>query len=126
MVLSPLPVAARTILIAKVSANAAVLGLAILTLNVASGVVWPLILGAQPGPALGSFQSLPAWWLTIVAASAVSLRFSTHRPGIHGAAVAAAHVSASLGGSATRRVRIVSLRLLCSTVNHHARSDGRT
>jgi hypothetical protein len=69
MVLSPLPVAARTILIAKVSANAAVLGLAILTLNAASGVVLPLILGPQPGPALGFFQSLPAWWFTIVAAS---------------------------------------------------------
>jgi hypothetical protein len=69
MVLSPLPVAPHTILIAKVSANAAVLGLAILTLNVASGVVLPLILGAQPGPALGFFQSLPAWWFTIVAAS---------------------------------------------------------
>jgi hypothetical protein len=69
MVLSPLPVAARTILIAKVSANAAVLGLAILTLNVASGVVLPLILGPEPGPALGFFQSLPAWWFTIVAAS---------------------------------------------------------
>ncbi|MGO9337938.1 MAG: hypothetical protein ACLPY1_10565 [Terracidiphilus sp.] len=69
LVLSPLPVATHTILIAKVSANAAVLGLAIITLNGASGVVMPLIMGAQPGPALGFFQSLPAWWFTIVAAS---------------------------------------------------------
>jgi len=69
MVLSPLPVAPRTILMAKVSANFAVLGLAILTLNVAPGIILPLILGAQPGPVLGLFQSLPAWWFTIVAAS---------------------------------------------------------
>jgi hypothetical protein len=69
MVLSPLPVAPRTILIAKISANLAVLGLAILTLNVASGVMVPLIIGTQPGPLLGFFQSLPAWCFTIVAAS---------------------------------------------------------
>ena len=69
MVLSPLPIAPRTILFAKVSASVAVLGLAILTLNVASGVMLPLLLGVQPGPALGFFQSLPAWWFTIVAAS---------------------------------------------------------
>jgi hypothetical protein len=70
MVLSPLPIAPRTILFAKVSASAAVLGLAIVTLNVASGIVLPLLLGAQPGPAWGFFQSLPAWWFAIVAASA--------------------------------------------------------
>jgi hypothetical protein len=29
----------------------------------------PLIMGAQPGPALGFFQSLPAWWFTITAAT---------------------------------------------------------
>lgn len=69
MVLSPLPVAPRTILLAKASASAAVLGLAILTLNVASGIMLPLLLGVLPGPALGFFQSLPAWWFTIIAAS---------------------------------------------------------
>jgi hypothetical protein len=70
MVLSPLPVAPRTILFAKMAASAAVMGLAIATLNVASGVMLPLILGAQPGPALGFFQSFPVWWLTLLAASA--------------------------------------------------------
>ena len=70
MVLSPLPVAPYKILFAKVSASAAVMGLAILTLNVASGIILPLLVGAQPGPAWGFFQSLPAFWFTIVAASA--------------------------------------------------------
>jgi len=70
MVLSPLPLTPRLILTAKITASCAVLGLAILTLNVASGVMLPLILGAQSGPALGAFQTLPAWWFTIVAASA--------------------------------------------------------
>ena len=70
MVLSPLPIAPHTILFAKVSASGAVLGLAILTLNVASGVILPLLMGAQPGPAWGFFQSLPSWWFTIIAASA--------------------------------------------------------
>ena len=69
MVLSPLPIAPRTILLAKLAASIAVLGLAVFTLNVASGLMLPLILGAQPGPALGQFQSIPAWWLAIVAAS---------------------------------------------------------
>ena len=70
MVLSPLPIAPRTILFAQVSASAAVLGIAIVTLNGASGIILPLLLGVQPGPALGFFQSFPAWWFTIVAASA--------------------------------------------------------
>jgi hypothetical protein len=70
MILSPLPVAPRTILLAKISASAAVMGLAILTLNAASGLILPALLGAQPGPAWGFFQSFPAWWFTLIAASA--------------------------------------------------------
>jgi len=70
MVLSPLPVAPHTILLAKMAASAAVSGLAILALNVASGVILPLLLGVQPGPAWGFIQSLAAYWFTVVAASA--------------------------------------------------------
>ena len=47
MVLSPLPVAPRTILFAKVAALCAVLSIAILALNVATGVICPLLLGSQ-------------------------------------------------------------------------------
>jgi hypothetical protein len=69
MVLSPLPVAPHTILVAKVSASAAVLCIAIFTLNAASGAVLSLLVGAQPGPAWGFFQSFAAWWFSIFAAS---------------------------------------------------------
>jgi len=70
MVLSSLPIAPRTILLAKMAASIGVLGLAVFTLNVASGLMLPLILGAQPGPVLGQFQSIPAWWFALIAASA--------------------------------------------------------
>jgi hypothetical protein len=70
MVLSPLPIAPHTILFAKIAAAAAVLGLAIVTLNAASGVVLSLLLGVQPGPAWGFVQSFAAYWFTILAASA--------------------------------------------------------
>ena len=70
MVLSPLPVAPRTILFAKVAALCAVLSIAILALNVATGVICPLLLGSQHSSILGFFQSFAAYWFTMVAASA--------------------------------------------------------
>ena len=69
MVLSPLPVAPQTILFAKVSASGALVGLAILALNFASGSAWSLILGSRRG-GLGFLQLCSAWWLTMIAASA--------------------------------------------------------
>jgi hypothetical protein len=70
MVLSPLPVFPRTILFAKVAASCAVLGLAILALNAFSGLICPLLLGAQHGTTLGRIQSFAAYWFTMAAASA--------------------------------------------------------
>jgi len=70
MVLSPLPVAPHTILAAKVCASAAVLGIAILTLNVASGILLPLLLGPMHGSDWSFFRALPAFWFTLIAASA--------------------------------------------------------
>ncbi len=69
MVLSPLPVAPRMILFAKVAASAALVGLAIVTLNFATGVAWPLFLGSQHDSNWGFFQSFAAYWLTMVVAS---------------------------------------------------------
>lgn len=66
MVLSPLPVAPRTILFAKIAASAAILGLAILSLNCASSFAWSLILAGMPG----ALRFFPAWWLAMIAASA--------------------------------------------------------
>jgi hypothetical protein len=69
MVLSPLPVAPRTILFAKVAASAALLGLAVLTLNFATGITWPLLIGSQHDSNWGFFQSFAAYWVTMVGAS---------------------------------------------------------
>lgn len=66
MVLSPLPIAPRTILFAKVAASAAIIGIAILALNCASSFAWSLILEGFPG----ARRFLPAWWFTMAAASA--------------------------------------------------------
>lgn len=65
MVLSPLPVAPRTILFAKVAASGAILGLAVLTLNFASGIALPLIMGGGAR----FFQIVAAYWFTIIAAT---------------------------------------------------------
>jgi hypothetical protein len=65
MVLSPLPVRPRTILFAKVAASGALLGLAILALNAASGFAWPLVLAGFPG----ILQFCPAYWATLIASS---------------------------------------------------------
>ena len=69
MVLSPLPVAPHTILLAKVAASGSLLGIAVLTLNFASGVICPLLLAAQHGSGWGFFQSFAAYWFTMIAAS---------------------------------------------------------
>jgi hypothetical protein len=69
MVLSPLPVAPRTILFAKVAASAALLGLAVLTLNFATGIAWPLLIGSQHDSNWGFFQAFGAYWFTMAAAS---------------------------------------------------------
>jgi hypothetical protein len=69
MILSPLPVAPRTILLAKVAASAALLGLAILGLNFATGFAWPLLIGSQHDSIWGFFQSFAAYWFTMAAAS---------------------------------------------------------
>lgn len=69
MVLSPLPLASHTILFAKVAASASIIGIAIVTLNCASGLLLPLLLDGQSGPRYGIFQALPAWGFTLIAAS---------------------------------------------------------
>jgi hypothetical protein len=69
MVLSPLPVAPLNILFAKVTASAAVLGLAIVMLNVATGVVFPMLLGTLRSSNWAFFQTFAAYWFTMIASS---------------------------------------------------------
>lgn len=68
MVLSPLPVSASTVLLAKVSASIAMLGLATLALNFATGIACPLALAAQQRSHWGFFRSFSAYWFTMIAA----------------------------------------------------------
>lgn len=63
MVLSPLPVRTRMILFAKVAASAAILGLAILTLNFATSVAVSLVLGGF----LRFLRVFAAYWFTMAA-----------------------------------------------------------
>lgn len=67
MVLAPLPVAPSTILSAKIAATATLLGLAVLTLNCASGIICPLRLAHSSN--WGFFQSFAAYWVTMILAS---------------------------------------------------------
>jgi hypothetical protein len=68
-VLGPLPVRPRTILLAKLSATCALLGVAILSLNFASSCAWALVFGGSAGY-LGMARFFFAFWFTIVSASA--------------------------------------------------------
>jgi hypothetical protein len=65
MVLSPLPIRPLTVLLAKVSASGAIVGMSILALNIGSGFAWPLVLAGFPGV----LRFCPAYWFTMVAAS---------------------------------------------------------
>ncbi len=69
MVLSPLPLTPRTILLAKIAASASIIGIAIATLNCASGLLLPFLLGVSTGGAVRFFLFCPAWWFTLIAAS---------------------------------------------------------
>jgi hypothetical protein len=69
MVLSPLPIAPHTILLAKVTSSGAMMGLAILTLNFASSLMLSVLTGAMHGSHWGFLQSLASYWFTMAAAS---------------------------------------------------------
>lgn len=68
MVLAPLPVSARTLLLAKVAASGTLLGLCILALNFVAGITWPLVFAH--GGLAGIVRSLAAYWCTIFASGA--------------------------------------------------------
>jgi hypothetical protein len=69
LVLGPLPVAPRTILIAKLAALGHALGLLALALNVFIGIIWPPILSSAGGLG-GVIRSYGACWASLLAASA--------------------------------------------------------
>jgi hypothetical protein len=70
LVLAPLPVKRSTLLLAKIAALLAAPALAIIALNIFSGVVWPLLFRPADSGFFAGLKSLPAYWITIFAASA--------------------------------------------------------
>jgi hypothetical protein len=68
LVLGPLPVRASTLFLAKISALVAAPGLAILGLNIFSGLAWPLLFASGKGGFVGLLRVWPAYWITMFAA----------------------------------------------------------
>ena len=69
LILAPLPVRARTLFCAKLTASIAALSLAILALNIFTGLVWPFIFSPANGGIFGAIRSLAAYWITILASA---------------------------------------------------------
>jgi hypothetical protein len=67
LVLAPLPVRPRTIFLARMSAIAASLGVAVGALNAISGLLWPWIFSPPHSGLLGGLRSLIAYWITLLA-----------------------------------------------------------
>ena len=71
LVLAPLPVRPGTLFRAKMAALLSALSLSILSLNIFSGLIWPLLFSATNGGGFsGVIRSLAAYWITIVLAGA--------------------------------------------------------
>ncbi len=67
LVLGPLPIRMATLFLSKLSAAAVALGLVILSLNVFTGLTWPVYFAGSDG-VLGAVRSFAAYWSTIVLA----------------------------------------------------------
>jgi hypothetical protein len=70
LVLAPLPVKRSTLLLAKIAALLAAPALAIIALNIFSGVVWPLLFRPANSGFIAGLKSWPAYWITVFAAGA--------------------------------------------------------
>jgi hypothetical protein len=68
MVLAPLPIRAGMILGTKLAASASLLGISLLALNTAPGLLAPLLLGQLHSSIFGFFQVLAAYWIAMIAA----------------------------------------------------------
>ena len=69
LVLAPLPLRPRTIFLARMSAIAASIGVAVGALNAISGLLWPWSFSPPHSGLLGGLRSLAAWWITLLAAA---------------------------------------------------------
>jgi hypothetical protein len=68
LVLTPLPVRKSTLFLAKLAALFAAPALAVVALNIFSGLLWPLLFRSSNSGFFGMLRALPAYWITILAA----------------------------------------------------------
>jgi hypothetical protein len=68
LVLAPLPVRKSTLFLAKVAALFAAPALAMVALNIFSGVVWPFLFRSDSGGFFGVLRAWPAYWITVFVA----------------------------------------------------------
>jgi len=69
MVLAPLPVRTHTILLSKLAATGAILGLAVVALHAPASFAWSMALGFPNGGYPGALRCFAAYWFIMVAAS---------------------------------------------------------
>ncbi|GGA74404.1 hypothetical protein GCM10011507_27280 [Edaphobacter acidisoli] len=75
LVLSPLPIPAATVFLAKITALLVAPLLAVTALNVFIGLIWPALFSPAHSGLPGLFRSVLAYWLTIFLASAFIVFF---------------------------------------------------
>jgi hypothetical protein len=73
LILAPLPIRTGTLLLAKVAALLAAPGLATIALNIFVGVLWPVFFRSSSTGFLAALRAWPAYWITILLASAFSV-----------------------------------------------------
>src|SRR5580658_9192952 len=120
LVLAPLPVRPRTIFLARMSAIAASLGVAVGALNAISGLLWPWIFSPPHSGLLGGLRSLIAYWITLLASS-LRLRSNSHPAGNGVHAASSPALPARLGGSAGRGLLPAHQRLCARALARVAR-----
>src|ERR1051326_4098879 len=70
MVLSPLPIRARTLFLAKLAALGAALGVTAGALNIGTGITWPMIFMPVGTGFRGLLRCYAAYWISVTAAGA--------------------------------------------------------
>jgi hypothetical protein len=75
LVLGPLPVRARTLFLAKLSAFLTSLALPVLALNIFAGFLWPMLFSPAGSGFFGVIRAIVAYWLTVCAAATFVIGF---------------------------------------------------
>lgn len=116
MVLAPLPVKRSTLLLAKIAALFAAPALAILALNIFSGVIWPPIFRSPNAGLVGVLRSWPAYWITIFAGGSLLCVDDSGVTGIGGQSAATTALPSSVCDLASGQLVPLTERLLSRAV----------